>query len=488
MGKLIFEKSMAGSNSFSLPPADIPETDISSVIPEKFLRHDLLPLPELSEVETVRHFTALSHQAYGVDDGPYPLGSCTMKYNPKINEWASRLPGFAAIHPYQPEETVQGALQLLYECEKMFCQIGGMDRFSLQPAAGAHGELTGVMIIKAYHKQRQDLKRTKMLIPDSAHGTNPATCNVMGYKVVELKSDSRGLVDLEDLRSKMNDEVAGLMLTNPNTLGLFEENIREIADIVHQGGGLLYYDGANLNAIMGKARPGDMGFDLVHYNLHKTFATPHGGGGPGAGAVGVKEFLVDYLPVPLVEKDSEGQYYLNYNIPYSIGKVRSFYGNFGVIVKAYTYLLALGSQGITDACEQAVLNANYLRHHLRDYYHIPFDRLCKHEFVITALKQMAVNQVAAMDIAKRLIDYGYHPPTVYFPLIVREALMIEPTETESRARLDEFIAVMKKIAEEAETDPELVKNAPHKAVIGRADEVAAARKPVVRWKGAAPGV
>lgn len=488
MGKLIFEQSITDSNSFSLPPADIPETDISSVIPESFLRHDLLPLPELSEVETVRHFTSLSHKAYGVDDGMYPLGSCTMKYNPKINEWAARLLGFASIHPYQPEETVQGALQLLYECEKMFCKIGGMARFSLQPAAGAHGELTGVMIIKAYHQQRQDLKRTKILIPDSAHGTNPATCNVMGYEVVELKSDSKGLVDLEDLKSKMNDEIAGLMLTNPNTLGLFEENIREIAEIVHQGGGLLYYDGANLNAIMGKARPGDMGFDLVHYNLHKTFSTPHGGGGPGAGAVGVKEFLIDYLPVPLVDKDSAGQYYLDYNIPYSIGKVRSFYGNFGVIVKAYAYILALGSKGIIDACEQAVLNANYIRYYLRDFYHIPFDRLCKHEFVLTALKQLENNQITALDIAKRLIDYGYHPPTAYFPLIVREALMIEPTETESRQRLDEFIAAMKKIAEEAESNPEVVKSAPHKGAIKRADEVGAARKPVVRWKGGTPGV
>lgn len=483
MSKLLFERSSKGSNSFSLPPADIPGVDINQAIPEGFLRDELPVLPELSEVETVRHFTALSHQAYGVDDGMYPLGSCTMKYNPKINEWAAGLSGFTSLHPYQPEETVQGALALLYDCEKMFCEIGGMTRFTLQPAAGAHGELTGVMIIKAYHQNRQDLKRTKILVPDSAHGTNPATCNVMGYEVIELKSDDRGLIDVEDLKAKMNDEIAGLMLTNPNTLGLFEESIGEIADIVHGGGGLLYYDGANLNAIMGKARPGDMGFDLVHYNLHKTFATPHGGGGPGAGAVGVKDFLVDYLPVPLVEKDSEGQYYLDYNVLHTIGKVRSFYGNFGVIVKAYTYISALGGQGIKDACEQAVLNANYLRHHLRDDYEVPFDRVCKHEFVLTAQKQMESSHISALDIAKRLIDFGYHPPTIYFPLIVREAMMIEPTETESRQNLDEFIAAMKKIAGEAKSDPETVKHAPYRTGIKRVDEVGAARKPVVRWMG-----
>ncbi len=481
MNKLLCEKHQPGSNAFSLPPVDIPVKEFKDSIPAVFLRQDELVLPELSEAEAVRHFTELSHRAYGVDNGFYPLGSCTMKYNPKINEWAARLPGFTSVHPYQPESTVQGCLQVMFEAEKMFCEIGGMDRFSLQPSAGAHGEMTGVMIMKAYHNERQDYKRTKMLIPDSAHGTNPATAHVVGYEVVELKSNVRGLLDLNDLKAKMDDETAGLMLTNPNTLGLFEEEIQEIAAIVHEKGGLLYYDGANLNAVMGIARPGDMGFDIVHFNLHKTFSTPHGGGGPGAGPVGVKDFLADYLPVPLVQEHN-GKFSLDYDRPKSIGKVRSFFGSFGVIVKAYAYILSLGADGITEACEQAVLNANYIRKGLSGDYYMPFDRLCKHEFVASARSQAEENHVTALDIAKRLMDYGYHPPTIYFPLIVREAFMVEPTETESRERLDDFIASMKKIAQECREDPERVRNAPQTTVIKRVDEVQAARNPILHWQ------
>ena len=480
MNKLIFEKHVAGSNPFSLPDIEITASDIKTTIPEQFLRREETALPEVSEVEAVRHFTELSTRAYGVDSGFYPLGSCTMKYNPKINEWAARLPGFAGLHPYQPEDTVQGALQLYYEMQEMLAEITGMDSFTLQPAAGAHGEMVGVMLIKAYHQHRQDYKRTKMMVPDSAHGTNPATSNVVGFDVIEVKSNSRGLVDLDDLRAKMNDEVAGLMLTNPNTLGLFEEDIQDIAAIVHEGGGLLYYDGANLNGIMGVARPGDMGFDAVHVNLHKTFGTPHGGGGPGSGPVGVKSILADFLPKPLVVKKDDN-YGFDYDRPLSIGKVKNFYGNFAVIVKAYTYIKSLGGAGLKEACQLAVLNANYLRHQLRDSYHIPQDRVCKHEFVASSKKQSGQG-VTTLDIAKRLIDYGYHPPTIYFPMIVHEAIMIEPTETESKERLDSFVQTMQTIAQEAVENPNLVINAPHKAVIKRVDEVTAARRPVLKWE------
>lgn len=480
MPKLIFEKHVNNSNPFTLPTCDIPLPELSETIPAQFLRNESIALPELSEVETVRHFTELSTRAYGVDSGFYPLGSCTMKYNPKINEWAARLPGFAGLHPYQSEDTVQGALQLYYEMQEMLAEIVGMDAFSLQPAAGAHGEMTGIMMIKAYHQYRKDYKRTKIMVPDSAHGTNPATANVIGYEVIEIKSNERGLVDLEDLRTKMNDEVAGLMLTNPNTLGLFEEDIQEIAAIVHDGGGLLYYDGANLNGILGVARPGDMGFDVVHVNLHKTFSTPHGGGGPGSGPVGVKSTLIDFLPKPVVVKKGD-TYGFNYNLPLSIGKVKNFYGNFGVIIKAYTYIKSLGAEGLKEAGQHAVLNANYLRHQLRDDFNIPIDRLCKHEFVLNSKKQSDYG-VTTLDIAKRLIDYGYHPPTIYFPLIINEAMMIEPTETESKERLDEFVDVMKAIARESAQETEKVLNAPQNAVIKRGDEVTAARKPIVKWE------
>ena len=481
MSKLIFEKSITGSNAFSLPDFTEGQPDWETTIPAHLLRKEEPILPDISEVEAVRHFTELSTRAYGVDSGFYPLGSCTMKYNPKVNEWAARLPGLAGLHPCQPEETMQGALQLYYEMQEMLGEITGMDAFTLQPAAGAHGEMTGVMVMKAYHQHHQDHKRTRMMVPDSAHGTNPATANVVGFDVIEVKSDSRGLVDLQDLRAKMNQEVAGLMLTNPNTLGLFEEDIKEIATIVHDQGGLLYYDGANLNGIMGVTRPGDMGFDVVHVNLHKTFSTPHGGGGPGSGPVGVKAPLADFLPVPLVVRQGE-TYRFDYQRPLSIGKVKNYYGNFGVIVKAYAYIKALGGSGLKEACQHAVLNANYLRHQLRGAYHIPQDRLCKHEFVATSRNQ-TTQGVTTLDIAKRLIDYGYHPPTVYFPLIVHEAIMIEPTETESKQRLDDFVATMQAIAREAQDNPDLVIHAPHDAVIKRVDEVTAARKPVLKWEG-----
>lgn len=480
MAKTIFEKAISGSNGFLLPREEFPGQELAETLPERFLRESELALPELSEVEVVRHFTDLSQRAYGVDNGFYPLGSCTMKYNPKINEWAANLPGFAAIHPLQPVDTVQGALQLMYELQEMLAEITGMDAFTLQPAAGAHGEMTGVMMIKAYHRHRGDQQRTRMMIPDSAHGTNPATANVVGYDVVEVKSNLRGLVDLEDLKAKMDQTIAGLMLTNPNTLGLFEEEIQEIAGIVHQGGGLLYYDGANMNAIMGVSRPGDMGFDAVHLNLHKTFATPHGGGGPGSGPVGVKSVLADFLPRPVVVKKGE-HYLFDGERPLSIGRMKEFYGNFGVMVKAYAYIRALGGEGLLDASQQAVLNANYLRHRLKGTYDIPFDRLCKHEFIATSRQQMETAHVSTMDIAKRLMDYGFHPPTVYFPLIVREAFMVEPTETETRERLEEFVRALQAIDQEAREDPELVTSAPHSQPVFRVDEVTAARKPVVKW-------
>ncbi|MDO5565121.1 MAG: aminomethyl-transferring glycine dehydrogenase subunit GcvPB [Planctomycetia bacterium] len=479
--KLLFEKNNKGSNCFRFPIHDLPMIDLQETLPEEYWRQTDLGVPELSEVEAVRHYTELSRRAFGVDTGMYPLGSCTMKYNPKINELCAALPGFTHIHPCEPVEAIQGALELMYELQLMLSQIGGMDQFTLQPAAGAHGELTGVMIIRAYHKSRgDDDKRNVILVPDSAHGTNPATAAVVGYKVREVKSNAQGRVDLDDLKSKLGDDVAGLMLTNPNTLGLFETDILEISRLVHDAGGLLYYDGANLNAILGVAKPGHMGFDVVHYNLHKTFATPHGGGGPGAGAVGVKDFLEPFLPVPLIVKKPDASYGFDWDRPQSIGKVKTFYGNFGVMVKAYAYIKALGRNGLIEACQHAVLAANYLRCQLSDDYDVPHNELCKHEFVATNAKQREYG-IHTLDIAKRLMDFGYHPPTIYFPLIVEEAMMFEPTETESKERLDEFIAAMKQIAKECRENPELVKTAPHTTVVGRGDETKAARQPVLRF-------
>lgn len=477
---LIFEISKPGRKAYSLPACDVPEIDLDKILDDKYIRKEDANLPEVSELDAVRHFTQLSQRNHGVDSGFYPLGSCTMKYNPKINELVARFDGFAKIHPYQSEKSVQGALELMYNLDMYLSEITGMDKISLQPAAGSHGELAGLMIIKAYHQNRGDHKRNIIVVPDSAHGTNPASAAVAGFNIVEIKSNDDGGMDIDSLKSVMSDEIAGLMLTNPNTLGLFDENILEIADIVHNAGGLLYYDGANTNAIMGIARPGDMGFDVVHLNLHKTFSTPHGGGGPGAGPVGVKKDLIPFLPTPIVSKNDK-EYFLDYDRPLSIGKVRSFYTNFGVIVRAYTYILSMGAKGLRDASEMAVTNANYIANKLKDVYFLPFDRICMHECVFSGRWQKD-NGVSTLDIAKRLLDFGYHPPTIYFPLIVPEALMIEPTEVESKETLDEFIGVLRQIANETIENPEIVKTAPHNTIVSRLDEALAARKPVLRYK------
>lgn len=477
--KLIFEVSKPGRVAYTLPKCDVECEAVENLIPKGMLKTSDVELPEVSEPDVIRHFTLLANKNYGVDNGFYPLGSCTMKYNPKINEDIASNPQFLNIHPYQSEDTVQGALEIMYDLSSKLSEISGMDYVTLQPAAGAHGELTGLMIIKSYHRKRGDLKRTKIIVPDSAHGTNPASANVAGFTIVEVKSDKKGLVDIESLKSVLNDEIAGLMLTNPNTLGLFDSNIKLISDMVHEAGGLVYYDGANLNAIMGEARPGDMGFDVVHMNLHKTFSTPHGGGGPGSGPVGVKERLAEFLPIPVIEKKDE-KYTFNYDRPYSIGKVKSFYGNFNVIVKAYSYVLTMGAEGLKKASDIAVLNANYIKSKLKNYYNQPIDSICKHEFVMAGLKG-ASEGVSTLDVAKRLLDYGYHPPTIYFPLIIDSALMIEPTETESKETLDGFIDSMIKIAEEARENPEILINAPHDTPVKRLDEVKAARNPVVKY-------
>ena len=477
---LLFERGAPGRRGCSLPPLDVPAKSHGKLLPPQLQRQDPLQLPELSEGELVRHYTALSARNHGVDSGFYPLGSCTMKYNPKVNEEAARLPGFALLHPCQPPESVQGAMELLHRTALYLQEITGMDRVTFQPAAGAHGELTGMMLIHAYHESRNDQRKT-VLIPDSAHGTNPASAAMAGYEIREVPSDGRGLVDLGALRAVLDGGVAALMLTNPNTLGLFEKDILEIAAAVHDVGGLLYYDGANLNAIMGHARPGDMGFDVVHLNLHKTFATPHGGGGPGSGPVGVKEHLAPFLPAPLVEKGADG-YFWKDDLPLSIGKVHGFYGNFGVIVKAYTYMVMMGAAGLRRAAADAVLNANYLMERLKKSYALPYERRCMHEFVLSAREQKKKG-VSAGDIAKALLDYGFHPPTVYFPLIVEEALMIEPTETESKETLDRFAGAMEEIARLAEEEPSRVIAAPHTTPVGRLDEVRAARSPRACWSG-----
>jgi glycine dehydrogenase subunit 2 len=479
----IFETSVPGRKGYSLPEMDVPQEKLEKLIPEAMLRKEKAGLPEVSEVDVVRHFTRLSQLNFAVDEGLYPLGSCTMKYNPKINEDMANLPGFTGIHPLQCPHTVQGALALMYELSAMLAEITGMKAVSLQPAAGAHGELTGVMIIKAYHEHRGDSKRTKMIVPDTAHGTNPASSAVAGFDVVEVKSNERGNVDVEALKALMSDEIAGIMLTNPNTLGLFEEDILEIAQIVHDAGGLLYYDGANANAILGKTRPGDMGFDVIHLNLHKSFSTPHGGGGPGSGPVGVCEKLVPFLPVPSIVKKDNG-YEFDYDSPLSIGKVRSFYGNFSVLVRAYTYIRTMGPDGLRAVAENAVLNANYAQVQLQEYFDLDFKRICKHEFVLSGKKQHHESGVSTLDIAKRLIDYGFHPPTVYFPLLVEEAIMVEPPESESKEEVDSFIEAMISVAKEAKENPERFKEAPYGTIVSRLDETLAARKPVLRWNPA----
>jgi glycine dehydrogenase subunit 2 len=474
----IYELSSPGRKGVQFPEPDVPQTEF----PQDFLRKDLA-FPELSEVDVVRHFTRLSTFNYCVDCGLYPLGSCTMKYNPRINEETARLSGFANTHPRQPIETIQGNLYLMYELQNMLKEISGFDAVSLQPAAGAHGELAGALIIRAYHKSRNDDKRKVMLIPDSAHGTNPATSSMAGFKVVGIPSDKDGNVDLEVLRAKCDETTAGLMLTNPSTLGLFEENVVEVIKIVHEAGGLVYGDGANLNALLGIARPGDLGFDIIHFNLHKTFSTPHGGGGPGSGPVGVTGELAQFLPGPVVDIIEEGTseeppLYGLVTPENSIGPLKAFYGHFGVLVKAFTYIAMLGAEGLRSAAEHAVLNANYLLAQLRDTYHIPYDRICMHEFVMEGCWD-DVPDIHALDISKRLIDFDVHPPTNYFPLIVHEALMIEPTETETKQTLDNFVAALKQIANEAKTNPEILKSAPHKTPVGRLDEVKAAKELVL---------
>jgi glycine dehydrogenase subunit 2 len=473
---LMCELSVPGRVGFRFPDLDVPSTSL----PENLVR-DELPLPELAEVDVVRYFTRLSQLNHGIDIGFYPLGSCTMKYNPKINEETARIPGFANLHPLQPIETAQGALALMYHLQEWLKEIGGFSGVSLQPAAGAHGELTGVLIIRAYHRSRGDTNRTKILIPDSAHGTNPATSAMSGLQVVELRSDARGNVDLEALREHCDDTLAGLMLTNPNTLGLFDENVVEVNRMVHEAGGLVYGDGANMNALLGIVRLGDLGFDILHYNLHKTFSTPHGGGGPGSGPVAVSAELVDFLPDPVVgiieEESPESDLPPLYGFvtpPQTIGRVKAFQGHFGMFVRAYTYIRMHGADGLRKVSELAVLNANYLMARLKDTYHIPYERVCMHEFVAEG-RWSDSPDVHALDISKRLMDFNFHPPTNYFPLIVHESLMIEPTETESKENLDAFVEAMIKIAEEARHNPEVLKNAPHNTPFGRLDEVKAAK-------------
>lgn len=473
--KLLFERSHPGRRCTILPACDVPTCEIDPALCREQAPH----LPQMSENELSRHYTELAKQTYGVNDGFYPLGSCTMKYNPKVNDQIAALPGFASIHPLQPEETVQGCLEALYLAAQYLCEITGMDDMTFQPAAGAHGELTGLMLIKKYHQENGHEGRVNILVPDSAHGTNPASASMAGFHVVSIPSLPNGCVDIEALRQAADEHTAGLMLTNPNTVGLFDPNIAEITEIVHKAGGLCYYDGANLNAIMGIVRPGDTGFDVVHLNLHKTFSTPHGGGGPGSGPVGCKAMLAQFLPSPHVE-EKDGKFV--FAAPeHTMGQVRSFYGNFLVVVKALAYLITLGKEGIPEASAGAVLNANYLMKQLAGAYDMSYDTQCMHEFVMTLQGLAHDTGVTAMDVAKRLLDFGMHPPTMYFPLIVHEALMVEPTETESVETLDETARVFLDILAEAKTDAESLHHAPHDCPIGRPDEVTAARSPILRY-------
>lgn len=478
--KLIFERSVPGRRCSILPECDVPVIGTGEKPLSAAGRKSPLRLPQVSENDISRHYTALANATHGVNDGSYPLGSCTMKYNPKLNDEMASLPGFTRIHPLQPEETVQGCLHVLHDAERVFCEITGMDAMTFQPAAGAHGEFTGLLLIRAYHESRGDVKRTKIIVPDSAHGTNPASATMAGYQVINIPSTKEGCVDLEALKAAVGEDTAGLMLTNPNTVGLFDKNILEITRIVHESGGLCYYDGANLNAAMGVARPGDMGFDTVHLNLHKTFSTPHGGGGPGSGPVGCKAFLGKFLPGKEIREENGVFYRADYEK--SIGMVRAFYGNFLVVVKALCYALTLGAEGIRDAAHMAVLNANYLRVRLSEAYHMAYQETCMHEFVMTLQPEKEELQVSAMDIAKALLDYGIHPPTMYFPLIVHEALMVEPTETESPENLEELISAFMEIHRKAQEDPEWIRSAPHKTEISRLDEVQAARNPKLHYE------
>ncbi|MBO0703455.1 MAG: aminomethyl-transferring glycine dehydrogenase subunit GcvPB [Candidatus Dormibacteraeota bacterium] len=476
--KLSFERSHA-----ELPAPRLPEPGVPAAtpLPDALRRRRPPSLPRLSEPEIMRHYSRLASLNFSISEQFYPLGSCTMKYNPVVNEQMAATPGFAALHPYQPDETAQGALELLWRLEQALKAIGGVDRVTLQPAAGAHGEWTALRMIQAFHRHRGE-QRDQVIVPDSAHGTNPASAALAGFEVVEVKSNAEGRVDVADLQSKLSPRVAALMLTNPNTLGLFERDILRIAELVHQVGGKLYYDGANLNAFMGICRPGDMGFDAVHMNLHKTFTTPHGGGGPGAGPVGVKADLEPFLPHPLVEEQG-GRFRLDHDRPLSIGRVRSFYGNFGMLVRAYTYILAMGGDGLTQASKDAVLAANYLQSQVADLIEVPYDGPCMHEFVASA-SNLAPFGVRAMDVAKGLLERGYHSPTTYFPLVVPEALMIEPTETESKETLDGFAGAVREIVDEARTNPAALHEEPRTLPVGRLDEVEAARRPVLRWRPA----
>ena len=476
--KLIFDLSKAGRQGFSLPVRKW--SDVLTDIPSGLRRKDAPVLPEVSELDVVRHYTNLSQMNFGVDSGFYPLGSCTMKYNPKINEEIAAMPAFAGVHPLQRTETVQGVLRVYKELAHALSAITGMAEFTLNPFAGAHGELTGLMVIRQYHISRGDFKRTRIIVPDSAHGTNPASAAVCGLEIVQVKSNTSGLVDVEDLKPLLDDTIAGIMMTNPNTLGLFEKDIKEIAALVHECGGLLYYDGANMNPLVGVVRPGDMGFDVLHLNLHKTFSTPHGGGGPGAGPVGVAAHLVPYLPVPKVVEDEDGLLSVVGSDDQACGQISGFMGNFGVLLRAYTYILMLGKQNVRKVGPLAVLGANYIKESLKDCFKLPIESVCKHEFVFDGLIDQSTG-VTTLDIAKRLLDYGFHAPTIYFPLLFHQAIMIEPTETESKETLDGFIEIMRHIASEAISDPESLKTAPHTTPVRRLDETTAARQPILRY-------
>jgi glycine dehydrogenase subunit 2 len=474
----IFDRSRPGREAFSLPQLDVPEVDPAEVLPAGLLRESAARLPEVSEPELIRHYVRLSGQNLSIDTAFYPLGSCTMKHNPKVNERVAAMPGFAQLHPRQDDAASQGMLEVLWRLERYLASIAGLPHVTLQPAAGAQGELCGLLLMKAWHRAQGSARRT-VIIPDTAHGTNPASVTMAGWDTVKVRTDARGGMDLDDLRGKVNEDVAGLMLTNPSTTGLFEENIVEVARLLHDVGALLYYDGANLNAVMGVSRPGDMGFDIVHFNTHKSFSTPHGGGGPGAGPVAVVDRLEPFLPTPVLRRGPGGLSF-DHDRPQSIGKLKAHVGNAGVLVRAYTYIRSLGAEGVREAAETAVLNANYLLARLRGAYDAPFDRLCKHEFVLSARRLKREHDVRALDVAKRLMDFGFHPPTVYFPLLVEEALMVEPTETEAREELDAFADAMLAIAREAAEDPQVLRTAPHTTLVGRLDEVRAVKQPVLR--------
>jgi len=474
--KLIKDYSSPGRRGYSLPPLEVEKSEINENL-TGYLREEL-ELPEVSEVDVVRHYTALSEMNYGVDSGIYPLGSCTMKYNPKRNERVARISGLSNIHPYQPIEQLQGSLEILYQLKLDLAEISAMDEITLQPASGAHGEFTSLLIVKKYFEDREE-NRTKVIVPDSAHGTNPASAAMAGFDVVEIASNERGMVDLDALAEALDENTAALMLTNPNTLGIFEEDILKITEMVHEVGGLVYYDGANMNAIMGYAKPGLMDFDLMHFNLHKTFSTPHGGGGPGSGPVGVKDFLAPYLPKPVLKKDQE-KYFWDYQRPKSIGKVHSFYGNYGVMLRAWAYIKTVGGKGLKETTENAVLNANYLKARLKKDFELPYAEESLHEFVLSGSRQKEEG-ASTLNIAKRLLDYDQYAPTIYFPLVVKEAMMIEPTETENIGTLDHFVETMLTISREIKEDPELVINAPHTTTVRKLDETAAARNPDLHW-------